>query len=102
MEILSRSSEEDEDEYLRREGSSQRGDFIVRFDGKNAEQKQQLLMPRSKHSTMEQRRRSKINDSFLLDDKTRQIFELVQDSINSSRHEVGHNGEKRGEDLKDK
>ncbi|ONK57129.1 uncharacterized protein A4U43_C10F16910 [Asparagus officinalis] len=62
MEILSRSSEEDEDEYLRREGSSQRGDFIVRFDGKNAEQKQQLLTPRSKHSTMEQRRRSKIND----------------------------------------
>ncbi|ONK79979.1 uncharacterized protein A4U43_C01F12470 [Asparagus officinalis] len=61
MEILSRSSEEDEDKYLRREGSSQRGDFTVRFDGKNAEQKQQLLMPRSKHSAMEQRRRSKIN-----------------------------------------
>ncbi|ONK63359.1 uncharacterized protein A4U43_C07F14230 [Asparagus officinalis] len=57
MEILSRSSEEDEDEYLRREG-----DFTVRFDGKNAEQKQQLLTPRSKHSAMEQRRRSKIND----------------------------------------
>ncbi|ONK58487.1 uncharacterized protein A4U43_C09F13550 [Asparagus officinalis] len=55
MEILSRSSEEDEDEYLRR-------DFTVRFDGKNAEQKQQLLTPRSKHSAMEQRRRSKIND----------------------------------------
>lgn len=63
MESVSRSSrgfpdedEEDEDEFSRREGSSQK-------DGKNAEQKQPNT-PRSKHSATEQRRRSKINDRF--------------------------------------
>ncbi|KAG1326679.1 transcription factor BIM2 [Cocos nucifera] len=64
METMSRSSE-DEDEFGRRQGSSQKVELTVKVDGKSSEQKPSTpTTPRSKHSATEQRRRCKINDRF--------------------------------------
>ncbi|KAJ3688686.1 hypothetical protein LUZ61_017850 [Rhynchospora tenuis] len=64
MESVSRSSE-DEDEFVRRQGSSLQGELTVRVDGKNGDNKLGTpTTPRSKHSATEQRRRCKINERF--------------------------------------
>ncbi|KAJ4805458.1 basic helix-loop-helix (bHLH) DNA-binding superfamily protein [Rhynchospora pubera] len=64
MESVSRSSE-DEDDFVRRQGSSLRGELTVRVDGKNGDNKLGTpTTPRSKHSATEQRRRCKINERF--------------------------------------
>ncbi|KAJ4778843.1 BHLH transcription factor [Rhynchospora pubera] len=64
MESVSRSSE-DEEEFVRRQGSSLQGELTVRVDGKNGDNKLGTpTTPRSKHSATEQRRRCKINERF--------------------------------------
>ncbi|KAJ4773281.1 basic helix-loop-helix (bHLH) DNA-binding superfamily protein [Rhynchospora pubera] len=64
MESVSRSSE-DEDDFVRRQGSSLQGELTVRVDGKNGDNKLGTpTTPRSKHSATEQRRRCKINERF--------------------------------------
>ncbi|KAJ1695024.1 hypothetical protein LUZ63_011722 [Rhynchospora breviuscula] len=64
MESVSRSSD-DEDEFVRRQGSSLEGELTVRVDGKNGDNKLGTpTTPRSKHSATEQRRRCKINERF--------------------------------------
>nr|XP_010929069.1 transcription factor BIM2 isoform X3 [Elaeis guineensis] len=56
---------EDEDEFGRRQGSSQKVELSVKVDGKGGGQKPGTpTTPRSKHSATEQRRRYKINDRF--------------------------------------
>ncbi|KAJ3678359.1 hypothetical protein LUZ60_002162 [Juncus effusus] len=61
MESVSRSSEDD-DEFVRRQGSSLQGEMMMRVDGKSGENKP--TSSRSKHSATEQRRRCKINERF--------------------------------------
>ncbi|KAL0919718.1 hypothetical protein M5K25_011833 [Dendrobium thyrsiflorum] len=53
--------DEDEEEFGKREGSSKK-ELTLKLDGKSNEQK--ASTPRLKHSAIEQRRRSKINDRF--------------------------------------
>eukprot|EP00262_Sarcandra_glabra_P007189 TRINITY_DN19828_c0_g1_i1.p1 TRINITY_DN19828_c0_g1~~TRINITY_DN19828_c0_g1_i1.p1 ORF type:complete len:355 (+),score=61.50 TRINITY_DN19828_c0_g1_i1:113-1177(+) len=54
--------EDDEEDYAKEDGSSQKGDMVTKVDGKGNDQRANT--PRSKHSATEQRRRSKINDRF--------------------------------------
>ncbi|PIA57627.1 hypothetical protein AQUCO_00600387v1 [Aquilegia coerulea] len=58
---LQEDGEDDEEEFMRKDGSSQKGGS--RGDGKNSGDGK-ANMPRSKHSETEQRRRSKINERF--------------------------------------
>ncbi|PIA57625.1 hypothetical protein AQUCO_00600387v1 [Aquilegia coerulea] len=60
---LQEDGEDDEEEFMRKDGSSQKGSGGSRGDGKNSGDGK-ANMPRSKHSETEQRRRSKINERF--------------------------------------
>ncbi|XP_008783041.1 transcription factor BIM2-like isoform X1 [Phoenix dactylifera] len=76
METASRLSE-DEDEFGRSQGSSQKVELNVKVDGKGSGQKPGTpTTPRSKHSATEQRRRCKINDR----------FQILRDLIPHSDH----------------
>ncbi|KAI0512231.1 hypothetical protein KFK09_012869 [Dendrobium nobile] len=56
-----KEDDEDDEEFGKREGSSKK-ELTLKLDGKSNEQK--ASTPRLKHSAIEQRRRSKINDRF--------------------------------------
>ncbi|ONK68131.1 uncharacterized protein A4U43_C05F7770 [Asparagus officinalis] len=139
MEILSRSSEENKDEYLRSEGSSQRGIFLEfrswLFQGvlsklksllphqREVNKEENVIIESLRHSVPEVERfdehacssiyreepatsiigNSHCKSTMTMTDPYQAMhLQSIMDSINSSRHEVGHNGEKGGEDLKDK
>ncbi|CAM8917798.1 unnamed protein product [Rhodiola kirilowii] len=68
--VSTKSAREDDEDcqvdfMIKKEGStSEREDFKMRTEGKSSESKANT--PKSKHSATEQRRRSKINDRFLM------------------------------------
>lgn len=77
MRGLTEDEEDDEEEFMRRDASAQKGDLGVKSDGKGSDQR--VNTPRSKHSATEQRRRSKINDRFQI------LRDLIPNSSDQKR-----------------
>ncbi|XXG63165.1 hypothetical protein AAC387_Pa05g1412 [Persea americana] len=77
MRGLTEDEEDEEEEFMRRDASAQKGDSGVKSDGKGNDQR--VNTPRSKHSATEQRRRSKINDRFQI------LRDLIPNSSDQKR-----------------